>query len=114
MEETFDITIVGACSLWRMSSRYWATGLRQMYRSWSKAAFTRSLQKLVPELTKEDIRPGGAGVRAQAVDNDGKLVDDFRFLHSERETQVCNVPSPAATASLPNRTRRGRYSVGAF
>ena len=85
---------------WRMVSRYWTAGLDELYRSWSKRAFTRSLQKLVPELQKEDVAAGGAGVRAQAVERTGKLVDDFRFIHSDGATHVCNVPSPAATASL--------------
>ena len=85
---------------WRMASRYWKTGTAELYRSWSKRSFTRSLQKLVPELQPEDIVAGGAGVRAQAVDQIGKLIDDFCFVHSEGMTHVCNVPSPAATASL--------------
>lgn len=71
-----------------------------MYRFWSKAAFLRALQKLVPEIGPEDIRHGGAGVRAQAVDRDGKLVDDFRFVQTENALHVINAPSPAATASL--------------
>lgn len=71
-----------------------------MYRSWSKGAFTRALQKLLPELTEKDIQPGGAGVRAQALDRSGKLLDDFYFVWQDRFLHVCNVPSPAATASL--------------
>ena len=66
----------------------------------SKHAFTKALQKLLPELTMQDIVPGGSGVRAQALDSDGKLVDDFRFVNTEGMLHVCNVPSPAATASL--------------
>lgn len=92
--------ILHSKSFWRMASRYWKTGTGELYRSWSKRAFTRKLQKLVPELQQEDIVPGGAGVRAQAVDQTGKLIDDFRFIHNEGATHVCNVPSPAATASL--------------
>lgn len=83
-----------------MASRYWRTGLQEIYRFWSKAAFTRSLQKLLSELREEDLSPGGAGVRAQGVDQDGKLLDDFYFVHTDGATHVCNVPSPAATASL--------------
>ena len=71
----------------------------EMYRSWSKAAFTRALQKLLPELNEEDIQPAGAGVRAQALDSTGKLLDDFSFIYQNRILHVCNVPSPAATAS---------------
>jgi L-2-hydroxyglutarate oxidase len=60
----------------------------------------RSLQKLVPELTADDLVPGGAGVRAQALSKDGRLIDDFRFAYTQGVLHVCNVPSPAATASL--------------
>ncbi|HXW15154.1 MAG TPA: L-2-hydroxyglutarate oxidase [Terriglobia bacterium] len=93
-------SILSSSRFWKMGSRYWRAGVGELHRSWSKAAFTRSLQKLLPELQREDLRPGGAGVRAQAIDNEGKLVDDFRFVHTEGATHVCNVPSPAATASL--------------
>ena len=85
---------------WKMASRYWSSGMAEMYRSWSKRAFTRAAQKLLPDIQQEDIRAGGAGVRAQALDFHGRLVDDFRFIHEEGATHVCNVPSPAATASL--------------
>jgi len=71
-----------------------------MYRSISKAAFVRSLQKLVPEIERGDIGRGGAGVRAQAVSPDGSLVDDFRISVAEGAIHVVNAPSPAATASL--------------
>lgn len=85
---------------WKMASHQWKSGLGEMYRSWSKPAFTRALQKLLPALTAEDIRPGGSGVRAQALDGSGKLLDDFHFVYQDRFLHVCNVPSPAATASL--------------
>lgn len=85
---------------WKMARKYWKSGAGEFYRSLSKSAFIGALQKLLPELKAEDMKPGGSGVRAQAVDREGKLVDDFRFLHSEGMTHVCNVPSPAATASL--------------
>jgi (S)-2-hydroxyglutarate dehydrogenase len=84
----------------KMAMRYWRTGAAEMFRSFSKGAFTRSLQKLVPEVRSEDLRPGGSGVRAQALGADGKLVDDFCFLQSEHALHVLNVPSPAATASI--------------
>jgi (S)-2-hydroxyglutarate dehydrogenase len=93
-------SIFGFRGFWKMSARYWRAGIKELYRSWSKAAFARSLQKLLPEMDVEDLLPGGAGVRAQAVDRNGKLIDDFLFIHSEAATHVCNVPSPAATASL--------------
>ena len=85
---------------WKMARKYWRKGLSEQYRSWAKAAFARALQKMVPELEESDLAPGGSGVRAQAVDANGNLVDDFHFVHSGRMIHVCNVPSPAATASL--------------
>jgi L-2-hydroxyglutarate oxidase len=85
---------------WKMARKYWQKGLAEQYRSWVKAAFVKSLQKMVPELKEDDLAQGGSGVRAQAVDKNGNLVDDFYFIHSHRMIHVCNVPSPAATASL--------------
>ncbi len=90
---------------WRMGLRYGAVGLREMARSFSKRAFLRDLQRLVPDLCADDIEPCGAGVRAQAVDRQGRLVDDFRVICAERMVHVLNAPSPAATASL---------SIGAY
>ncbi len=83
-----------------MARKYWRTGAYEMYRSLSKRAFVSALQRLVPALRAEDIRPGGAGVRAQAVTADGALVDDFRIVQSADAVHVLNAPSPAATASL--------------
>ena len=71
-----------------------------MVRSWSKPAFVRALQRLVPDVRGADLVRHGAGVRAQAVAPDGTLVDDFRILDADRMTHVLNAPSPAATASL--------------
>jgi L-2-hydroxyglutarate oxidase LhgO len=85
---------------WKMARKYWKMGGAEQYRAWSKPAFTRALQRMVPELTEDDLIPGGSGVRAQAVDRNGNLLDDFCFVHSKRMIHVCNVPSPAATASL--------------
>jgi L-2-hydroxyglutarate oxidase len=85
---------------WRMAAKYWRTGFGEMFRSLSKKAFVRALQKLVPELRFEDIRPAGSGVRAQALEPNGALVDDFRIVEAERMIHVLNAPSPAATASL--------------
>src|SRR5262245_15389549 len=85
---------------WRMASKHWKTGLAEMHRSFSKRAFHRALQRLMPGLQLGDIRPLGAGVRAQAVDLSGALVDDFRFVEAERMIHVLNAPSPTATASL--------------
>ena len=86
---------------WRMAARYWRTGLGEIYRSFSKPAFVRALQALVPEITEQDLVKGSSGVRAQAVGANGMLVDDFQFVSNGRALHVCNVPSPAATASLP-------------
>jgi L-2-hydroxyglutarate oxidase LhgO len=85
---------------WAMASRYWRTGAYEMYRSLSKTAFVQALQRLVPDLRAEDVTPGGAGVRAQAVSPDGSLVDDFRIVAAADAIHVLNAPSPAATASL--------------
>jgi L-2-hydroxyglutarate oxidase LhgO len=85
---------------WSLSRKYWKVGVGEMYRSFSKTAFTKSLQKLMPEIEEKDLVPGGAGVRAQAVDPSGKLLDDFEIIHTEGAIHVCNAPSPGATASL--------------
>lgn len=84
----------------KVIGKYWRTGFGEMYRSFSKAAFTKALQKLMPEIKEEDLIPGGAGVRAQACDREGGLLDDFLILESKGVVNVCNAPSPAATSSL--------------
>jgi L-2-hydroxyglutarate oxidase len=86
--------------VWRMAGKYWKTGLGELHRSWSKRAFVKALQRLIPELRREDVQPAGAGVRAQAMTADGKLVDDFHIVPSPRMIHVLNAPSPAATASI--------------
>ncbi len=80
--------------------KYWKTGLAEFYRSFSKNAFTKALQRLIPEITEDDLTEGGSGVRAQACDDKGNLIDDFYFVEQEKILHVCNAPSPAATASL--------------
>jgi L-2-hydroxyglutarate oxidase len=85
---------------WKMAAKYWRTGSYEIYRSLSKRAFVRALQHLVPEVREEDLAPGGAGVRAQAVTPDGALVDDFKIMETANAIHVLNAPSPAATASL--------------
>jgi (S)-2-hydroxyglutarate dehydrogenase len=85
---------------WKMAAKHWKMSLGEYHRSWSKAAFVKSLQRLIPELTLDDLKPGGSGVRAQAVDLNGNFVDDFHFVYTEGILHVSNVPSPAATASL--------------
>jgi L-2-hydroxyglutarate oxidase len=84
----------------KVAGKYWKTGLSEMYRSFSKAAFTKALQKLIPEIQENDLVEGGAGVRAQACDRTGGLVDDFLIIEENRAINVCNAPSPAATSSL--------------
>ncbi|MBK0404139.1 L-2-hydroxyglutarate oxidase [Adhaeribacter sp. BT258] len=84
----------------KVALKYWKTGLGEYYRSFSKAAFTKALQKLVPEIQEDDLVPSGAGVRAQACDRSGGLIDDFLILEDEFIINVCNAPSPAATSSL--------------
>jgi len=79
---------------------YWKMGFGEMARSFSKKAFVRALQRLIPELGSDDIHPGGAGVRAQALEPTGVLVDDFRIVEAEKMIHVLNAPSPAATAAI--------------
>lgn len=86
--------------VWRLAGKHWKTGLGELHRSWSKRAFVSALQRLIPELRMEDVRPAGAGVRAQAMTADGRLVDDFHIVPAPRMIHVLNAPSPAATASL--------------
>ena len=85
---------------WRMARQHWRSGFDEFRRSLSKPLFVRALQRLVPEASAEDLVPGSAGVRAQALKSDGTLVDDFQFVPSGKVLHVLNVPSPAATASL--------------
>ncbi len=85
---------------WRMTARHWRTGLEEIYRSIVKQAFVRSVQRLVPSIRSEDLLPAGSGVRAQAVNPRGELLDDFHLVQQGRFLHVCNAPSPAATASL--------------
>jgi L-2-hydroxyglutarate oxidase LhgO len=85
----------------KLARRMWRYGLAEYRRSLQKSAFVRALQQMLPEVRAEDLVPGGAGVRAQALGPDGNLVDDFRFVPRDRFLHVLNVPSPAATASLP-------------
>jgi len=85
---------------WRLARRFWRTGLAEQGRSLSKPLFVRALQQLVPAVRSADLRWGGCGVRAQAVDRHGALVDDFHIIEGDSGVHVVNAPSPAATASL--------------
>lgn len=96
-----DFTEVMAyAGFWKLVGKHWQEGLQEVIRSFSKAAFVRSLQELIPEVTADDILPNPAGVRAQALKNDGALVEDFLIVPGPNSLQVLNAPSPAATASL--------------
>src|SRR5205807_375617 len=84
----------------RLAMKYWRVGAWEMWRSWSKAAFVRALQHLIPEIRSEQLVPARAGVRAMAVAPDGAMVDDFVIQPKGRMINVLNAPSPAATSSL--------------
>lgn len=92
--------MLGDRTFWKMAGKYWKTGFTEMKRSWSKRAFLREANKLVPALVLGDLQASPAGVRAQAVAPDGSLVQDFVISQRNRALQVYNAPSPAATASL--------------
>jgi 2-hydroxyglutarate dehydrogenase len=85
---------------WRLMRRFWRTGLTEIHRAASKRAFVAAIRRLVPELDARDVLPGLSGIRAQALDRDGRLVDDFVVHRTERALHVRNAPSPAATSSL--------------
>ncbi|HBE72303.1 MAG TPA: L-2-hydroxyglutarate oxidase [Planctomycetaceae bacterium] len=98
LSELFDaLTYPGFLKL---AGRHWRMGMGEIHRSLSKQAFVKALQKLIPEIRAEHLKPCRAGVRAQAMTKDGTLVDDFLWVEAERSIHVCNAPSPAATASL--------------
>jgi L-2-hydroxyglutarate oxidase LhgO len=98
LADSVDLATFGG--FWRMAAKVWREAAGEYYRSWNKWAFTKDMQRLMPELSMQDIQPGGSGVRAQALESSGQLADDFRFVDTEDMLHVCNVPSPAATASL--------------
>lgn len=85
---------------WKLAAKNYDEGFKEIVRSFSKAAFVHSLQRLIPEVRSEDVVPTHAGVRAQALMDDGKLVDDFLIVKGDRSIHVCNAPSPAATSSI--------------
>jgi len=92
--------LVGYGGFWKMSRRHWKMGMAEFWRSYSKNAFVSELQRLIPALKHEDVVPGGSGVRAQAVDVNGGLLDDFHVVRAPGMVHVLNAPSPGATASL--------------
>lgn len=91
---------VGYPGLWKLGKKFMREGIDEYIRSFSKKQFTKSLQKLIPEVTEEDLIVAPAGVRAQAVKKDGTMVDDFHIIDGKNSLHICNAPSPAATASL--------------
>jgi (S)-2-hydroxyglutarate dehydrogenase len=93
--------LFGSIAFWRFARRNYQEGMRELLRSFNKRLFVRSLQRLVPEIQEDDLLSPHAGVRAQALHRDGRLIDDFVLEHGPRSTHVLNAPSPAATASLP-------------
>ena len=86
--------------MWKLGRRYFTTGISEMYRSLNNDVFLREILKYIPNITKKDLTPRNAGVRAQAVGKEGSLIDDFVFERKEQSLHVLNAPSPAATASL--------------
>ena len=86
--------------MWKLGRRYFTTGISEMYRSLNNDVFLREILKYIPDITKKDLTPRNAGVRAQAVGKEGSLIDDFVFERKEQSLHVLNAPSPAATASL--------------
>jgi (S)-2-hydroxyglutarate dehydrogenase len=98
LTDTWDMATYAG--FWRLANHHWRMSLGEFHRSYSKHAFVKALQRLLPELTLADVHPAGAGVRAQALEPNGALVDDFRLVEAERMIHVLNAPSPAATASI--------------
>jgi (S)-2-hydroxyglutarate dehydrogenase len=101
---SFEVADILECftfpGFWYMAAKHWRMSVGEYHRSFSKTAFVHALQRLIPDLKGDDLVPGGSGVRAQALGVNGKLIDDFHFVHTDGVVHVCNVPSPAATASL--------------
>ena len=85
---------------WKVASANMKEGVKEVVRSLSKNVLVKELQRFIPSVTKEDLLPAKAGVRAQALDRNGKLIDDFLMIHNKRMVHVLNAPSPAATASI--------------
>jgi L-2-hydroxyglutarate oxidase LhgO len=94
------VGVARAPAFWRFARKHWRTGIREMYGSLSKRRFVAAARAYVPELTDDDVVPGTAGIRAQALDADGGLVDDFRISIRDRIVVLRNAPSPAATSAL--------------
>lgn len=108
------LATLGYPGFWRLAARFGATGLGELRRSRSARAFTRELQRMIPDIRPADFEPHGAGVRAQAVGPDGSLIDDFRIVEGPAMMHVLNAPSPAATASLSIARDLGRRAAEKF
>lgn len=104
LKSDFDFTETMESLAWpgfrKVAVKYWKTGIGEFYRSFSKTAFTKALQKLVPAIQEDDLIPAEAGVRAQACDKFGGLLDDFKIIEEPNAIHILNAPSPAATSSL--------------
>lgn len=98
LPELFETLTYGG--FYKMARRYWKQGALEMYRDYVKAAYVKTAQQYIPSLTGTDFVPGPSGVRAQALDSGGNLVDDFVIKQGDRVVHVLNAPSPAATSSL--------------
>lgn len=105
---------LGYSGFWRMAGKHWRAGAAEMLRSFNKARFVRDLQRLVPDVRSEDLVPGKSGVRAQAVDHAGKLLDDFHLMHAPRSVHLLNAPSPAATSAISIGRMLAERVKGAF
>ncbi len=92
--------MLSTSALWKVIARHWRMGAGEIWRSLSKPAFVQALQRLLPAVRSQDLDPAPAGIRAQALSDNGQLVDDFLIVENERVINVCNAPSPGATASL--------------
>jgi len=98
LSELFEM--LGYRGFWQLARRHWRKGVQELLQSLSKRYYLRQARRLIPEVTPEDFLPAPSGVRAQAVDPEGRLVDDFLVLESPRMVHVVNAPSPAATSSF--------------
>ncbi len=98
LEETIET--INFSGFWRLAQQHWRMGLEEYYRSFSKKAFVRGLQKLIPSIQTDHLTPASSGVRAMALRPNGEIVDDFQFATDSHQIHVLNAPSPAATAAL--------------
>jgi L-2-hydroxyglutarate oxidase LhgO len=98
LRDLFEVFSYGG--FWKLATKYWRPGLKELYRDYVKSAYVKTLQRYMPDIRNEDLLPGPSGIRAQALGADGRLVDDFLIQHDQNIGHVRNAPSPAATSSL--------------